>query len=103
MAEVSTDKLYWGELFYLQDDIIEADEILRTGPSFVLISLRFLEFCLQSMSHTLIPLHQCTQLDVGQVTVKEEQTINDSPNYIPVDVFLIRDWILIVLNRTVCS
>lgn len=53
---------------HLQDDIVEADEVLRPRPSLVLITLRFLQFRLQSVGHALIPLHQCAQLDVGQVT-----------------------------------
>lgn len=55
---------------YLQDDVVEADEVLWTGPSLVLVGFRFLQFSLQSMGHALIPLHQRTQLDVGQVTAR---------------------------------
>lgn len=58
---------------YLQDDIVEADEVLRSGPSLVLVSFGFLQFSLQSMGHALIPLHQRAQLDVGQVTGRGDQ------------------------------
>lgn len=53
---------------HLQDDVIEADQVLRSGSSFALVSSRFLQFGVQSVSHALIPLHQCAQFDVGQVT-----------------------------------
>lgn len=52
----------------LQDDVIEADEVLRPGSSLVLVIFGFLQFRLQSVSHALVPLHQRAQLDVGQVT-----------------------------------
>lgn len=53
---------------YLQDDVVEANEILWTGPSLVLVRIGFLQFGLQGTGHALIPLHQRTQLDVTQVT-----------------------------------
>ncbi len=55
---------------YLQDDVVEADEVLWTGTSLVLVGFGFLQFSLQSVSHALIPLHQGTQLDVGQVAAR---------------------------------
>lgn len=50
---------------YLQDDVIEADQVLWTRTPLALVSHNLFQFSLESMSHTLIPLHQSTQLDVG--------------------------------------
>lgn len=52
---------------YLQDDVIEADEVLRTGAPLALVSLRLLQLGLQCVGHALISLHQSTQLDIGQI------------------------------------
>lgn len=62
---------------YLQDDVIESNEILRTRPPLVLVHLGLLQFALQSVSHAFVPLHQRAQLDVGQVTETEEQPGSD--------------------------
>lgn len=58
---------------HLQDDVVESDEILRTGAPLVLVCPGLLQFSLQSVSHALIPLHQCAQLDVGQITGRKER------------------------------
>lgn len=52
---------------YLQDDVIEADEVLGPGSSLVLVRLGLLELSLQGVGHALIALHHRPQLDVGQV------------------------------------
>lgn len=70
---VKNSQRTWYADIYLQDDVVEADEVLWTGASLVLVGFRFLEFSLQSVGHALIPLHQRTQLDVGQVTGRGEQ------------------------------
>lgn len=58
---------------YLQDDVVEADQVLWAGSSLVLVGFRLLQFGLQSVGHALIPLHQRAQLDVGQVTGRGDQ------------------------------
>lgn len=57
----------------LQDDVVESDEVLWTGAPLVLVGAGFLQFSLQSVGHALVSLHQCAQLDVGQITGEEEQ------------------------------
>lgn len=51
----------------LQDNVIEADEVLWTGAPLILIPLRLLQLGLQCVRHALVPLHQRAQLDVAQV------------------------------------
>lgn len=53
---------------YLQNDVIEPDEVLGPGGTFaVIIRLLLQQSLVQTFSHVLIPLDCCRQLDVGQV------------------------------------
>lgn len=55
---------------HLQDDVVEADEVLRLGAPLALVGLGLLQLGVQSVSHALVPLHQRAQLDVAQVTAR---------------------------------
>lgn len=52
---------------YLEDDLIETDEVLGLGSPLGLVIVRLLELGLQRVSHALVPLHYRAQLDVAQV------------------------------------
>lgn len=53
---------------HLQDDVVEADEVLRLGAPLALVGVGLLQLGVQRVSHALVPLHQRAQLDVAQVT-----------------------------------
>lgn len=57
---------------YLQDDVIEADQVLRPGAPLAVVGPRLLQLNLQGVSHALVPLHQRAQLDVGQIAAAEK-------------------------------
>lgn len=59
-------------MMYLQDDVVQADEVLGTRSS-LLVRLGLLQLGLQSVGHALVPLHQRAQLDVGQVAGGQRQ------------------------------
>lgn len=53
---------------HLQDDVVEADEVLGLGAPLALVGVGLLQLGVQSVGHALVPLHQRAQLDVAQVT-----------------------------------
>lgn len=59
---------------YLEDDVIEANEVLGARAPFVLVCLRLLQLGLQHVGHALVPLHHRPQLDVGQVAMEGGNT-----------------------------
>ena len=54
-------------LVYLEDDLVQSDEVLGLGPPLVLVVVRVLQLGLQRVGHALVPLHHRAQLDVAQV------------------------------------
>lgn len=53
---------------YLQNDVIEPDEVLRPGRALaVIFRLLLQQSPVQAFSHALVPPDCCGQLDVGQV------------------------------------
>lgn len=56
---------------YLQNDVIEPDQVLRPGRAFaVIFRLLLQQGPVQAFRHVLIPPDGCGQLDVGQVAAR---------------------------------
>lgn len=56
---------------YLQNDVIEPDQVLRPGRAFAVIFWLLLQQGpVQAFRHVLIPPDGCGQLDVGQVAAR---------------------------------
>lgn len=62
---------------YLQDDVVEADEVLRPRRALAVLigALLLQQGLLQGLGHALVALDGCGQLNVGQVTAKIKREI----------------------------
>lgn len=54
---------------HLQDDVVEADQVLRPWRAFAILlrALRLQQSLLQGLCHALVALDGCRQLDVSQI------------------------------------
>lgn len=65
---------------YLQDDVVEADEVLRPRRALAVLvrALLLQQGLLQGLGHALVALDGCGQLDVGQITAKKPEKSHQS-------------------------